>query len=86
MILHAVVIKSLILHPYKARTENAGFSSDQICDLLPSAKRRGVFDGSHEGWAAYLQSYSAQSLHLENGNSLEAENIIAQKISPQHGI
>ena len=40
MIMHAIVIRPLTSHPYKAGTEHAGFSPDT---QSPSAKRRGVF-------------------------------------------
>ena len=48
MVMHAVVIRPLTSHPYKARTEHAGISPDQARTQLPSAKRRGVFDALHE--------------------------------------
>ena len=49
MIMHAIVIRPLTSHPYKAGTEHAGFSPDQARTQSPSAKRRGVFGESHEG-------------------------------------
>ncbi|CAN0587087.1 unnamed protein product, partial [Ectocarpus sp. 12 AP-2014] len=39
---HAVVVRSLTSHPFKARTENAGLSPDQAL-TSPSAKHREVF-------------------------------------------
>ena len=48
MIMHAIVIRPLTSHPYKAGTEHAGFSPDQARTQSPSAKRRGVFGESHE--------------------------------------
>ena len=49
MIMHAIVIRPLTSHPYKAGTEHAGFSPDQARTQSPSAKRRSVFGESHEG-------------------------------------
>ena len=39
------------LHPYNAGTEHVGFSPTRQTLLAPSAKRREVFSGSHEGQA-----------------------------------
>ena len=48
---HAVVVRPLTSHPYKAGTEHAGFSPDQAL-TSPSAKRSEVFGESHAGRAA----------------------------------
>ena len=36
-------------HPYNGGTEHVGFSPTRQALLAPSAKRREVFDRSHEG-------------------------------------
>ena len=51
IVVHAVVVRPLTSHPYKAGTEHAGFSPDQAL-TSPSAKRREIFGESHEGCAA----------------------------------
>ncbi|CAM9928749.1 unnamed protein product [Ectocarpus sp. 6 AP-2014] len=51
IVVHAVAVRPLTSHPYKAGTEHAGFSPDQAL-TSPSAKRREVFGESHEGLAA----------------------------------
>ena len=54
-------------HPYNAGTEDVGFSPTRQILLAPSAKRREVFDESHEGWAASLLRIARETDFLACG-------------------
>ena len=49
VIMHAIVVRPLTSHPYKAGTEHARFLPDKARNQLPSAKRRDVLGESYEG-------------------------------------
>lgn len=49
--------RPLTSNPYEVGTEHAGFPADHARSQLPTAKRRGVFGGSHGGGGDTKSAY-----------------------------